>query len=193
MHFREKNPDVRTLPQHFESHGYTTRCVGQVFHNSDTTVRGDPTSSSAPEFCTKPTMATFHRRSAVRCQRTNPRSSHGATAKPSLRNIGRFPTKPITMVVWRQCDALERKNVATSVGEVDSFHRARAELQRPLPSTVPLRSAERQKNRRCRTGGVRQRRRCGLLLHERVQPWPIERGGNDGDRVISVASSSEPR
>ncbi len=49
-HFRELNPDVTTLPLWFKEHGYTTRCVGKIFHNWHTAVHGDPQSWSAPEF-----------------------------------------------------------------------------------------------------------------------------------------------
>ncbi len=49
-HFREKNPDVRTLPQWFKDNGYTTRCVGKIFHNWHTKVKGDRRSWSADEF-----------------------------------------------------------------------------------------------------------------------------------------------
>jgi iduronate 2-sulfatase len=49
-HFRELNPDVTTLPLHFKDHGYTTRCVGKIFHNWHTKEKGDARSWSAPEF-----------------------------------------------------------------------------------------------------------------------------------------------
>ena len=49
-HFRELNPDVTTLPLHFKRHGYTTRCVGKIFHNWHTKEKGDARSWSAPEF-----------------------------------------------------------------------------------------------------------------------------------------------
>jgi iduronate 2-sulfatase len=49
-HFREPNPDVTTLPLWFKTHGYTTRCVGKIFHNWHTAVPGDARSWSAPEF-----------------------------------------------------------------------------------------------------------------------------------------------
>lgn len=49
-HFRTPNPDVMTLPLWFKQHGYETRCVGKIFHNWHTKVKGDPTSWSAPEF-----------------------------------------------------------------------------------------------------------------------------------------------
>ena len=49
-HFRELNPDVTTLPLWFKDHGYTSRCVGKIFHNWHTEVKGDPRSWSAPEF-----------------------------------------------------------------------------------------------------------------------------------------------
>jgi iduronate 2-sulfatase len=49
-HFREKNPDVLTLPEHFQANGYTTRCVGKIFHNWHTKEKGDRRSWSADEF-----------------------------------------------------------------------------------------------------------------------------------------------
>lgn len=49
-HFREKNPNVLTLPEHFKANGYTTRCVGKIFHNWHTMVKGDRQSWSADEF-----------------------------------------------------------------------------------------------------------------------------------------------
>jgi iduronate 2-sulfatase len=50
VHFRELNPDVVTIPLWFKDHGYTSRCVGKIFHNWHTKVEGDPRSWSAPEF-----------------------------------------------------------------------------------------------------------------------------------------------
>ncbi len=50
MHFREKNPDVITMPQWFKDHGYVTRDVGKIFHNWHTKVKGDRPSWSADEF-----------------------------------------------------------------------------------------------------------------------------------------------
>jgi iduronate 2-sulfatase len=49
-HFREKNPDVITLPQWFKQHGYVTRDVGKIFHNWHTKEKGDRRSWSADEF-----------------------------------------------------------------------------------------------------------------------------------------------
>jgi iduronate 2-sulfatase len=49
-HFRELNPDVTTLPLWFREHGYTTRCVGKIFHNWHTREKGDRRSWSADEF-----------------------------------------------------------------------------------------------------------------------------------------------
>jgi iduronate 2-sulfatase len=49
-HFRELNPDVTTLPLWFKQHGYTTRCVGKIFHNWHTKEKGDARSWSAAEF-----------------------------------------------------------------------------------------------------------------------------------------------
>lgn len=48
--FRELNPQVKTLPQWFKSNGYTTRCVGKIFHNWHTKEKGDRRSWSADEF-----------------------------------------------------------------------------------------------------------------------------------------------
>lgn len=49
-HFRELRPGVMTLPLWFKEHGFTTRCVGKIFHNWHTKEHGDPRSWSAPEF-----------------------------------------------------------------------------------------------------------------------------------------------
>ena len=49
-HFRELKPDVETLPGWMKAHGYTTRCVGKIFHNWHTQEHGDPRAWSAPEF-----------------------------------------------------------------------------------------------------------------------------------------------
>lgn len=49
-HFRERNPDIQTIPQWFKQHGYTSRCVGKIFHNWHTQEKGDPRSWSEPEF-----------------------------------------------------------------------------------------------------------------------------------------------
>jgi iduronate 2-sulfatase len=50
VHFREPNPEVTTLPGWFKQHDYTTRCVGKIFHNWHTAVKGDRPSWSADEF-----------------------------------------------------------------------------------------------------------------------------------------------
>ena len=49
-HFRERNPDVATLPGVFKAAGYNTLCVGKIFHNWHTAVKGDRPSWSADEF-----------------------------------------------------------------------------------------------------------------------------------------------
>lgn len=49
-HFREKNPNVVTLPQWFKQNGYETRGVGKIFHNWHTREKGDRRSWSADEF-----------------------------------------------------------------------------------------------------------------------------------------------
>jgi iduronate 2-sulfatase len=50
LHFRDKNPDVMTLPQWFKENGYETRCAGKIFHNWHTKEKGDRRSWSADEF-----------------------------------------------------------------------------------------------------------------------------------------------
>jgi iduronate 2-sulfatase len=50
VHFREPNPEVTTLPAWFKQHDYTTRCVGKIFHNWHTAVKGDRPSWSADEY-----------------------------------------------------------------------------------------------------------------------------------------------
>jgi len=50
LHFRDRNPDVVTLPQMFKEAGYETRDVGKIFHNWHTTVKGDRRSWSGDEF-----------------------------------------------------------------------------------------------------------------------------------------------
>lgn len=50
IHFREKNPNVVTMPEQFKRMGYETRCVGKIFHNWHTKDKGDRQSWSADEF-----------------------------------------------------------------------------------------------------------------------------------------------
>ena len=49
-HFRELKPESATLPWWMKEHGYSTHCVGKIFHNWHTREHGDPRSWSAPEF-----------------------------------------------------------------------------------------------------------------------------------------------
>ena len=44
-HFREKSPDVVTLPQHFKQQGYHTAAIGKIYHND----KPDPVSWSEPQ------------------------------------------------------------------------------------------------------------------------------------------------
>lgn len=47
-HFRETNPSIVTLPQHFKQQGYHTQNIGKIFHNWRTKIPGDPDSWSVP-------------------------------------------------------------------------------------------------------------------------------------------------
>ncbi len=47
-HFRDRVPDVVTLPQHFMRHGYFTQNIGKIYHNWLHEVQGDPASWSVP-------------------------------------------------------------------------------------------------------------------------------------------------
>jgi iduronate 2-sulfatase len=52
-HFRDASPaghEATTLPKWFMQHGYTSRCVGKIFHNWHTAAKGDRGSWSADEF-----------------------------------------------------------------------------------------------------------------------------------------------
>ncbi len=47
-HFRDRVPDVVTLPQHFMKHGYFTQNIGKIYHNWRQEIQGDPASWSVP-------------------------------------------------------------------------------------------------------------------------------------------------
>ncbi|MEM7478085.1 MAG: sulfatase-like hydrolase/transferase, partial [Planctomycetota bacterium] len=48
-HFRQRVPNVVTLPQHFKDQGYFTRCIGKIFHNwRQDDYKGDKLSWSVP-------------------------------------------------------------------------------------------------------------------------------------------------
>ena len=46
-HFRDEQPDIVTLPQHFKQHGYHTAAIGKIYHND----KPDPQSWSEPRIC----------------------------------------------------------------------------------------------------------------------------------------------
>jgi len=49
-HFRQRMPNVVTLPQMFKNNGYHTQCIGKVFHNwRQDDFKGDAVSWSVPE------------------------------------------------------------------------------------------------------------------------------------------------
>jgi iduronate 2-sulfatase len=82
-HFRERNPDVVTLPQWFKQQGYVTRCVGKIFHNWHTEEKGDARSWSAPEFL----YYANHGHDAAEVSGELPPN----LASPSPRNYGKVP------------------------------------------------------------------------------------------------------
>lgn len=47
-HFRQRLPDVVTLPQHFMQQGYFTRNIGKIYHNWRQEEKGDAASWSVP-------------------------------------------------------------------------------------------------------------------------------------------------
>jgi iduronate 2-sulfatase len=47
-HFRDRHPDIVTLPQYFMTHGYFTQNIGKIYHNWRQEVQGDPASWSVP-------------------------------------------------------------------------------------------------------------------------------------------------
>jgi iduronate 2-sulfatase len=84
-HFRELKPAVTTLPLWMKEHGYTTRCVGKIFHNWHTKEHGDPRSWSAPEFL----HYANHGDDAP--QVSGPLPSNLTTLSSSLRQYGKVP------------------------------------------------------------------------------------------------------
>lgn len=49
-HFRQKRPDITTLPQHFKNNGYHTEDIGKIFHNwRQDDHKGDAPSWSVPQ------------------------------------------------------------------------------------------------------------------------------------------------
>lgn len=50
-HFRQRIPDVITLPQMFKNNGYHSQCIGKIFHNwRQDNYKGDAVSWSVPQF-----------------------------------------------------------------------------------------------------------------------------------------------
>jgi iduronate 2-sulfatase len=49
-HFREKTPNVVTLPQHFRAHGYHTQALGKVFHGAYETAHGGRAMDDGPSW-----------------------------------------------------------------------------------------------------------------------------------------------
>jgi iduronate 2-sulfatase len=115
-HFRERNPDVLTLPQWFQQHGYVTRDVGKIFHNWHTRDKGDRRSWSADEFLhyaqhgddrpagvepVPPNLA-----AAPRCERRDvPDEAYydGRVAAEAVRVLGEIKDRPFFLAVgfWK--------------------------------------------------------------------------------------------
>lgn len=115
-HFRDRNPDVITLPQHFKANGYETRDVGKIFHNWHTKVKGDRLSWSAEEFLhyanhgdDKPLIdqpLPMELAKAPRCfQMDVPDEAYydGRVAKEAIRVLGEIKDKPFFLAVgfWK--------------------------------------------------------------------------------------------
>ncbi|MEZ6032871.1 MAG: sulfatase-like hydrolase/transferase [Planctomycetaceae bacterium] len=102
-HLREPNPDVMTLPLWFKDHGYSTRCVGKIFHNWHTKVHGDRRSWSARSFCTTRIMGTMSHWLMDRCLRIS-RKPHRVLdmQRPVFANVVTCRTMRIMTVAWRQ-------------------------------------------------------------------------------------------
>ena len=84
-HFRELKPTVNTLPGWMKEHGYTTRCVGKIFHNWHTKEHGDPRSWSAPEFLH------YANHGDDVPQASGPLPPNLATLSSTLRQYGKVP------------------------------------------------------------------------------------------------------
>jgi len=84
-HFRELKPQAITLPGWMKEHGYTTRCVGKIFHNWHTQEHGDPRSWSAPEFLH------YANHGDDLPQVSGPPPPNLATLSSSLRQYGKVP------------------------------------------------------------------------------------------------------
>ena len=115
-HFRELAPDVVTLPQHFQAHGYVTRDVGKIFHNWHTKEKGDRRSWSADEFLhyenhgnDKPLIEGRlgeNRASAPKCERISlPDDSYfdGRVAAEAVRVLDQVKDQPFFLAVgfWK--------------------------------------------------------------------------------------------
>jgi iduronate 2-sulfatase len=115
-HFRDRNPDVVTLPEHFKAQGYVTRDVGKIFHNWHTAVKGDPQSWSAPEFLhyenhgnDKPLIEGrlgVNRATAPKCERISvPDDAYfdGRVAAEAIRVLAEIKDRPFFLAVgfWK--------------------------------------------------------------------------------------------
>ena len=116
IHFRELRPEVTTLPLWMKEHGYTTRCVGKIFHNWHTTDKGDRRSWSADEFLhyanhgeDKPVVLGDLPRdfaTAPRCEcRDVPDEAYydGRVAAEAIRVLGEVKSQPFFLAVglWK--------------------------------------------------------------------------------------------
>ncbi len=115
-HFRDKNPDVVTLPEHFKNNGYITRDVGKIFHNWHTKDKGDRRSWSSEEYLhyanhgdDKPKIDTplpANQANAPRCERVDvPDEAYydGRVANEAVKVLGELKDKPFFLAVglWK--------------------------------------------------------------------------------------------
>ena len=56
-HFREARPDLITLPQHFNAHGYTTRSIGKILHGGGKASKDPPSWSEDPLYDRGPRLS----------------------------------------------------------------------------------------------------------------------------------------